>query len=263
MSRFCPLFSSSSGNCTYIGSADGGILIDAGVSARRTVLALKDIGVDMGDIGAVFVTHEHSDHISGLRVLAGRHSLDVYTSAGTLNALESMGELTTGYAARVIPAEGVEVCGMHISAFATSHDSRESVGYLVEMPDSRRVAVATDTGFVTEAMMQALLGVDLVLLESNHDVRMLQNGPYPYYVKRRVLSDEGHLSNDTCAETIITLLQNGGTRFVLGHLSRENNHPELAMQTTRAALSRIGARENIDYILSVAGTGPSPRLTVF
>ena len=263
MARFCPLFSSSSGNCTYIGSASGGILIDVGVSAKRTAEALRSIGVELDSIGAVFVTHEHGDHVNGLRVFAGSRGIDVYTSQGTLDALEMMNILTGKYSAKVIPENGVEACGMFVSAFHTSHDSREGVGYTVTLPDGRRIAVATDTGVVTDDAMQALTGCDLVMIESNHDVMMLQNGPYPYYTKRRVLSPVGHLSNDACAVTAATLLQNGTTRFVLGHLSRQNNIPQLAYQTTYAAFCEAGAREKTDYILTVAGGIEGPQVTVF
>ena len=263
MARFCPLFSSSSGNCTYIGGASGGVLIDVGVSAKRTAEALRSIGVELDSIGAVFVTHEHGDHVKGLRVFAGSHGIDVYTSQGTFDALETMSILTGKYSAKVIPKNGVEACDMFVSAFPTSHDSRESVGYVVTMPDGRRIAVATDTGIVTDDAVQALLGCDLVMLESNHDVRMLQNGPYPYHTKRRVLSSVGHLSNDACAITATTLLQNGTTRFVLGHLSRQNNIPQLAYQTTYAAFCETGAQEKTDYILTVAGSVDTPQVTVF
>ncbi len=263
MARFCPLFSSSSGNCIYIGGASGGILIDVGVSAKRTSEALKSIDVDINSIGAIFVTHEHSDHISGLRVLAGAHGINVFSSRGTLEALEEMSILNGKYSASVIPNDGIEACGMHIKAFSTSHDSRDSVGYIVMTPDSRRIAVATDTGIVTDETMEGLLASDLVMLESNHDVGMLENGPYPYYLKRRVLSDEGHLSNDACAVTAKTLLQNGTTRFILGHLSKQNNFPKLAWQTTYAALCETGAQEKTDYMLTVAGGIESPQMTVF
>ncbi len=263
MARFCPLFSSSSGNCIYIGGASGGILIDVGVSARRTAEALKGIDVDINSIGAIFVTHEHSDHISGLRVFAGNHGIDVYTSQGTLDALETMNILTAKYSACVIPSDGIETTGMYIKAFSTSHDSNESVGYMITTADGRKIAVATDTGCVTEETMEGLLNSDLVMIESNHDVGMLQNGPYPYYLKRRVLSNEGHLSNDDCAVTAKILLQNGTTRFVLGHLSKQNNFPKLAWQTTYAAFCETGAQEDRDYVLSVAGGIESARVTVF
>jgi hypothetical protein len=196
-------------------------------------------------------------------VFAGNHGIDVYTSNGTMQALEEKGILTNKYAASVIPRTGVEACGMLIRPFSTSHDSKESVGYLVKTPDGRSIAIATDTGFVTEDTMQALLGCDMVMLESNHDVAMLEAGPYPYFLKRRVLSGKGHLSNDTCADTAQTLLSNGTTRFVLGHLSKQNNFPKLAYQTTHAVFSQAGAQEGVDYMLSVAGGVDGPQVVKF
>ncbi len=253
MARFCSLFSSSSGNCTYIGSSQGGILIDIGVSAKKTADALKAIGVDPGSISAIFVTHEHSDHINGVRVFAERHGVKVYSSEGTLNGMEQAGVITPKVRADVIPTGGIEAGGMFIRPFRTPHDSLESTGYTVVTPDGKRLAVATDIGKMTDTVMDAVYGCDLVLLESNHDVGMLKNGPYPFFLKERILSNHGHLSNESCAETAVKLMESGTTRFVLGHLSKENNIPALAYETTRAAMRMAGATENVDYLLSVAG----------
>lgn len=253
MARFCSLFSSSSGNCTYIGSSQGGILIDIGVSAKKTAEALADIGVDPSQIAAIFVTHEHYDHINGVRVFAQRHGIKVYASEGTLKGMDELGVITPKVQAEVMPQNGIEAGGMYVRAFKTPHDTLESTGYTVVTPDGKRIAVATDIGVVDESVMNAIYGCDLVLLESNHDVRMLQNGPYPYFLKQRILSNTGHLSNENCAKTAVKLMESGTTRFVLGHLSKENNIPQLAFETTHAAMTMAGAKENIDYILSVAG----------
>ncbi len=253
MAKFCSLYSSSSGNTTYIGTSQGGILIDVGVSAKRTADALKNIGVDPNSIAAIFVTHEHSDHINGIRVFAERHGTKVYASEGTLAGMEDAGAITAKMKTDIIPREGMEAGGIFIRPFRTPHDSRESTGYSVVTPDGKRLAVATDIGMVTDTVMDAIYGCDLVLLESNHDVGMLRNGPYPFFLKERILSDHGHLSNERCAETAVKLMQSGTTRFVLGHLSKENNMPALAFETTRAAMRMAGAVENIDYLLTVAG----------
>ena len=141
---------------------------------------------------------------------------------------------------------------IHIKAFRTPHDSAESCGYTATFSDGRVISVATDMGEMTYDVMQALKGSDLVLIESNHDIGMLRNGPYPYPLKRRILSSRGHLSNDACSEAIKTLVENGTTRFVLGHLSKENNYPPLAFETAKAALTQIGAIEGVDYLLEVA-----------
>ncbi|MCL2105901.1 MAG: MBL fold metallo-hydrolase [Oscillospiraceae bacterium] len=253
MPRFCPLFSSSSGNCCYVGDASGGILIDAGASAKRIREALDAIGVDIGRVGAIFVTHEHSDHVSGLRVLAERARLPVFATGGTLRALERMNLLTGKYPVSAIPQGGVEVNGMLVRHFATSHDAEEPCGYRIEMPGGMKLAIATDTGCLTDATREALAGCDLVMLESNHEVTMLQNGPYPYYLKRRILSSIGHLSNAACAEFLIRLLERGTARFYLAHLSKENNTPDLALAAARESLGSRGAKAGIDYELTVAG----------
>ena len=259
MAKFCSLYSSSSGNCTYIGTSSGGILIDIGVSAKRTEEALRGIGVDPCEIKAVFVTHEHIDHISGVRVFATRYSLPVYATEGTLDGMSYAGVFSKSRIdAYVMPENGTEVNGIFVTPFRTPHDSIESCGYTAVTPDGKRLAVATDMGTVTDTVRNALCGCDLVLLESNHDVRMLQNGSYPYPLKQRILSDTGHLNNEKAAELAASLLDSGTTRFVLGHLSKENNIPGLAYETAKSAFSCMGAEENRDYILDVAGDLNSP-----
>lgn len=252
MARFCSLFSSSSGNCTYIGSSGNGILIDAGASAKQISSKLNDIGVNEKNIGAIFVTHEHSDHVKGLRVFASKHNIPVYATAGTICELEKAGIINGKFPVFQI-GSGIECNGQFIKPFRTSHDVAESCGYSITTTDGRKICVATDTGIVTDDMKTALTGCDLALVESNHDIGMLRNGNYPYLLKRRILSDVGHLSNIACSDFITQLVKSGTTRIVLGHLSKENNMPSLAYCTSKSALDCIGAVENRDYILKVAG----------
>ena len=252
MARFCPLFSGSSGNCTYIGSSQGGILIDAGVSARRIELALKEREIQPDSISAIFVTHEHSDHISGLRVLVKRFGYKVYASAGTLDAMVDGGVLNDNNIFEIIPEGGVEAADLLVSGFFTSHDSRESLGFRVETEDGRTITVATDTGCITDNVRAALQGCDLALIESNHDVQMLESGGYPYFLKQRILCDTGHLSNECCAAELPWMAENGVTRFILGHLSAQNNRPELAYNAALASLNRAGLKESRDFLLCVA-----------
>lgn len=253
MAKFCSLYSSSSGNCTYIGCSTGGILVDVGVSAKRTETALRDIGVDPASINGIFVTHEHSDHIGGIRVLASRYGIKVYASKGTLDGMYGAGVFNSPVDAYIMPDGGMECGGMYVSAFRTPHDSNESTGYIVKTPDGKKLAVATDIGTVTDTIADALTGSDLILLESNHDINMLKMGPYPYPLKQRILSDTGHLSNDMCSDFSKYLVSTGTTRLVLGHLSKENNIPSLAYQTTKSALEDEGMMEGKDYLLTVAG----------
>ena len=256
MARFCSLFSSSRGNSTYIGTSSGGILVDCGVSAKKLHNTLEGIGVDPDSIGAVFITHEHTDHICGLKTFASAHGIEVFASVGTINALNLSGALNGKFPVNVIDDNGVEACGVFIRPFRLSHDAKEPFGYSAVTSDNRRICVATDTGIVTDEILSAIYGSDLVLLESNHDIGMLQNGPYPYLTKRRILSDLGHLSNDVCAQTSVKLLEGGTTRFCLAHLSKDNNIPSLAYQSTYSELLQNGAVEGRDYRLSVAGGEP-------
>lgn len=251
MARFCSLFSSSSGNSTFISSASTSILVDAGVSAKRMVKALTDREIDPKTIGGIFITHEHIDHVNAVRILATNNGIPVYATESTLEALEESGVLNGKFPVNVMPEEGVAVGDLFIKSFKTPHDSRESCGYTVTLPDGQKAAIATDIGHMTEVIMQNLKGSGLVMLESNHDEGMLRNGPYPYYLKRRILSDVGHLSNNACAEAVTELLKSGTVRFFLGHLSRDNNFPALAYETSASALKTIGAVEGRDFFLEV------------
>lgn len=251
MAKFCSLFSSSSGNVTFLGNGDRGILIDAGVSAKKIKEALLSRQIDPAKIDGIFVTHEHNDHIKGIRVLASAYKIPVYATEGTLSALEENGTINGKFPFEVMPREGVQAGDLFVSSFETPHDSRESCGYKISFPHGQRAVVATDIGKITPAVENALMGAELVMLESNHDVAMLQSGDYPYYLKRRILSDKGHLSNAACAEEAVKLIRKGTTRLFLGHLSTENNFPALAYQTTFSALEGEGAREGIDYLLKV------------
>jgi phosphoribosyl 1,2-cyclic phosphodiesterase len=252
MAKIIPLFSGSSGNSIYIGSGGGGILVDAGRSAKQLENALGAHSLSPNSIQAIFVTHEHSDHVQGLRVLASRHHLPVYSSWGTLEALNEMGILNGKFPCEALTEEGIVAAGMYIKPFRTSHDSRESVGYIIHTSDGRRVVVATDLGFMSGVVRDSIRGCDAVVLESNHDLHMLQNGSYPYYLKRRILSDTGHLSNDACAEELPDFIRSGTTCFILAHLSRENNFPELAYQTAVCRLTNDGMKAGVDYRISVA-----------
>lgn len=254
MAKFCPLFSSSGGNSVYVGCGEDGVLIDVGMSAKQMDIALHNIGVDPDSIRAIFITHEHNDHVKGLRVFASKHKIKIYATKGTAFYLDNY-ELSTAkenLKCEVLGEGGTEAGELFVKPFRTSHDARESCGYTVETPDGRKIAVATDLGYVSDTVHNAISGSDLVMLESNHDIRMLENGPYPYQLKERILSNKGHLSNDACADEAVRLIESGTTRLFLGHLSKENNFPELAYQTTHAMLTQAGMQEDSDYILKVA-----------
>ncbi len=251
MTDFCALFSGSSGNCTYISCGGTALLVDAGVSTRSICRALESIGSAIGNVAAVLVTHEHSDHIRGLQTMTSKYHIPVYANAGTIEGIRGSLALDAGCFTLLPTGASAEIGGMRVSSFATSHDSRESVGYRIDTPDGRRVAVATDLGYVSNGVLGSLSGCDVAMLESNHDVGMLQNGRYPYPLKRRILSNTGHLSNAACADTLPALYRAGTRRFVLAHLSRDNNLPELALATAVSAMKLSGAPAG-DYHIEVA-----------
>lgn len=262
MARFCTLCSSSSGNSSYIGTGNGGILIDAGTNAKQLTLALESISVSPETIHGIFITHEHTDHIGALRVFASRYHIPVYSTKGTLGAMDKSGHLKGDFSAEVINSDGVEINGMFVKSFRTSHDSAESCGYTVLLPDETKISVCTDTGIITQDIIDNVTGSDLILLESNHDKKMLNDGPYPYYLKQRILSNQGHLSNEACAEAACHFVNTGTTRLILGHLSRDNNTASAALAETSLALGRMGAVEGIDYMLSVAPVGTGERVVI-
>ena len=258
MAKFCSLFSSSSGNSTFIGTEDSGILIDVGVSAKKTAEALERIGSSPLAIDAIFITHEHIDHINGVRVFASKYNIPVYATRGTLEGMDEAGVFSSPVEAFVIPEKGIEANGMFVRPFRTSHDSNEPCGYTVVTPDGKRISIATDMGMVTEDAAENIRGSELVLLESNHDIGMLKMGSYPYFLKQRILSDTGHLNNDDSADFAGYLLENGTSKFVLGHLSKENNLPSLAYQTAKNVFDEMGAAESKYYTLWVSSDNIDP-----
>ena len=262
MLKFCSLFSSSSGNSVYIGDNSGGILVDVGRSAKQTDLMLQKIGVDIDSIKGIFITHEHTDHVNGLKVFASKHKLPVYASTGTLEALKSKGVLTSSNIDIALNDE-IEVAGLHIKPVKISHDCADGKGYVITGCDgSTRAAIATDTGYMSTELLSEITGCRLVYIESNHDVDMLKTGPYNFMLQKRILSNVGHLSNDACADALRALVNKGTTHFVLAHLSQENNTPHLAYTTATKALLEMGAMENRDYLLRVAEPENQSKLIV-
>lgn len=262
MAKFCAMFSGSSGNCVYVESQDCAILVDAGVSTRSICKALEFIGSNIEKVAAIFITHEHSDHIKGLKTMLSKYKIPVFANEGTIQGILESIPVDNDCFTLLKTGENVEIAGMDISSFCTSHDSRESVGYRIHTPDDRRIAIATDLGFVSDTVMAGISNCDVVMIESNHDVGMLQNGKYPYFLKRRIMSNTGHLSNDDCSKILPQLCSDGTRHFVLAHLSRDNNFPELALQTAVSAMKTSGISED-DYEIEVAPrSGPEHVLII-
>lgn len=252
MSKLCPLFSGSDGNVTYISALGGGILVDAGASYKGICEALERSGGSILEIRAVAVTHEHSDHIKGLKTLLTKTKIPLIASAVTAETLVGMDVVPSETKIIIADQNKTEISGLMVSRFATSHDCEGSSGYVVTLPDGMRIGVCTDLGVVTDEVRAALIGCKAVLIESNHDLKMLKQGPYPAQLKMRIMSEKGHLSNNSCAAELPQLLKSGTDRIILGHISKNNNMPMLALSSARATLADIGAQNGIDYILSAA-----------
>lgn len=233
------LSSGSQGNCLLLSDGGTHILVDAGISTRRIKAGLARLGLSMDDLDGILITHEHTDHISGLATLIKHHTVPLYASPGTARQLAYR---LAGVEPLLRPRDpGTEFCigSCRVTAFATSHDAAQSMDYRID--GSGSVGILTDTGYVTPEAEETLPGVGLLVLESNHDEEWLLSGPYPYYLKQRILGARGHLSN-AAAGAFARRLAEGGTRqFVLAHLSRENNTPERARQTLERALAGLDA----------------------
>ncbi len=236
--RFTTIASGSSGNCTYVGSDNTHILVDAGISKKRIEDGLGQLQLGLSDISAIFVTHEHVDHISALRTILKKYDIPIYATRGTIQGIRNSDKKNEMADKEFIPVSAdhaVVVGDMIIDPMTISHDALEPCGYRVYCGE-KKVGIATDLGCFDEYMVSALTGCDALLLEANHDVRMLQTGPYPYVLKTRILGDKGHLSNEKSGELLSRILSDKIKGVFLGHLSKENNLPELAYEAVRVEI---------------------------
>lgn len=250
--RITSLCSSSKANATYIEHNGEGILVDVGCSFKALRDGLKKIDRDISCVKAVFITHEHSDHISGLFQLTKNTDIPVFASQGTLHRLiteEKVWSERNLFSADKIGGAPINFVP---TAFHTPHDSAESLGYTFS-DGNMKIAICTDVGHITEEVRQNLLGCRFVLLESNYDLNLLtRNIKYPPVLKQRIRSDRGHLSNSDCGAFARELIKSGTSSLILGHLSQENNTPEIAYGNMINFLKEIGAEVNRDYLLDVA-----------
>ncbi len=263
MSKICPLFSGSSGNSICIESGKDAILIDIGRTAKQIENALATNEITIEKIKAIFITHEHTDHIKGMRVFAGRYNIPVFASKGTIDALKRMGELNDKFEYSIVAENGINIGSMNIKPFSTSHDCNESVGYVVTTDDDTSVAIASDLGFISSEVRSSLVSHDVVVLESNHEINMLKMGPYPYQLKKRIMSPIGHLSNDDCAKELPNLVQSGVKHILLTHLSEDNNSEDLAYQSALSVLENNGMKNEIDFTLNICPKVNENQLKIF
>lgn len=248
MAEFISLYSGSSGNCSVVSCGGHYLIIDMGKGVRTTMASLKALGLAVGDCDGILVTHEHSDHIKGLASFLKKYPLPVYGAADTLDFLDNSGIVPVSCDMHELEGRGEDVGAFGVRAFPTSHDV-PCVGYRIHTPDGKTMTIATDLGTLTPPVHEALAGCDLVALESNYDVHMLHAGRYPYYLRARIESPRGHLSNDECSAKLLELIQGGCKRFALCHLSQENNTPMLALQTVFTTLGAAGVVPDKDCIV--------------
>lgn len=251
MVKFCSLYSGSSGNCLYISDGNTKLLIDAGVSAKKVVEALHSIGEKPSELSAILVSHEHSDHTRGVGIISRKFNIPIYANESTWGMMEKeVGPVNVENRLYFSTGMEFELGNISVKTFSIPHDASDPVGFNFFV-SGRKITTATDIGHITKSLLNNLYMSDLILLESNHDIEMLKVGPYPWNLKKRILGDMGHLSNEMAGKVVAHLAENGTKRFLLGHLSKENNFPELAYQTVFNALAEKKICVGIDVTLDV------------
>lgn len=237
--RFLSIASGSSGNCIYVGAENTHILVDAGISGKRVEAGLNKNDITTKDVNGILITHEHSDHISGLGVLARKCHIPIYATKETLTEIRntaSLGKIEDELYQEITPDQDFQIQDIRIHPFSISHDAVNPVGYRF-FHKNCSVAVATDMGKYNNYTVENLKGLDAILLEANHDIRMLETGSYPYLLKQRILGDYGHLSNECSGKLLNEVIHDGMKQIILGHLSRENNYEELAYETVKLEIA--------------------------
>ncbi len=254
MPRFASIASGSSGNSIYFGSDNTHILIDTGISNKRIEEGLKNLGLKVSDLSGILITHEHSDHIQGLRTLTKKYQIPIYATKGTLDYIKAK-KIIEGNEdlCNVISADTkITIDDIDASVFKISHDASEPVGFRLSTA-GKSVAVATDMGVYDEYIVDKLQDLDAILLEANHDIRMLEAGPYPYHLKRRILGSKGHLCNEIAGKLLARILNDNIKHVLLGHLSKENNYPSLAYETVKVEIDEADVEyRGSDFKIEVA-----------
>lgn len=235
MFKITPIASGSSGNCICLSKDDSAILIDAGVSKKKIEEGLKSADILPENVKGLFVTHEHSDHIKGLGVFTRKYEIPVFATSRTIDYMlnsGTLGKVNEKMFHSVSPDSNLALEGFELRPFSVSHDAVDPVAYRVKAEDSA-CAVVTDLGYYDDYILDNLTDLDAVYLEANHDVYMLQTGPYPYSLKQRIWGNRGHLSNETAGQLLSKILSPKLKNVILGHLSNDNNYPELAYEAVR------------------------------
>lgn len=248
---FCPLYSGSSGNSVFVSSENSSILIDAGLSGKAIEQGLKDIDKNPNDIDAIFITHEHVDHIKGVGVLSRRYNIPIFANELTWKGMQKIVGKIKEDNIRVIDNESLVIKDLNISNYSIPHDALDPVGYSI-CCGNKKVSIATDLGHFSSEVEKNIKNSHVILLESNHDEEMLKFGPYPYNLKKRILSDIGHLSNYNCGKAIVNMVHGNCKHVILGHLSKTNNYPDLAYETVVSVLRENKINVDKDIHINMA-----------
>ncbi len=247
--KYSILASGSTGNATYIETPHRRILVDAGLSGKKIEERMAKINRSLADVDGIFVTHEHSDHIQGVGVLARRYNLPIYANAGTWAAMrDKIGKINPEQQFELPPASVLDLGDLQVESFAVSHDAAQPQFYQLHH-DQQTLCIITDTGYVSEQVAGTIRNADAYLMECNHDPEMLRNGPYTWSLKQRILGDEGHLSNEEGAEALMDVIGPKTKQVVLGHRSQHNNYRELAHLTVQGILQAQGLGVDHDFQL--------------
>lgn len=262
MIKYSVLASGSTGNCIYVGSEHYNFLIDAGLSGKRIEAALQTVGVDIKNIDGIFISHEHDDHVRGVGVLARKYNIPLYANKRTLGNLPaSVGSIEDSL--KIVFETGTvkSFANLNIETFEISHDAVEPVGFVITDSDSK-LSVVTDLGYVSAKIKEKIKGSDVLIFESNHDVNLLRMSSYPWSVKQRILSDVGHLSNETSAEALAEVITKNTQRIYLAHLSKENNLIDLARLTVKNILEEYGITEEDVKLMDTYPNKPTQLETI-
>ena len=262
MFKFCSLYSGSSGNSLFVENDNAKILVDAGESAKKIVEALNSIQVDVKDIDAILVTHEHKDHIRGLGTLSQKYNIPVYANSETWDAMTDQSDKISDFNKNKFNTnEDFAIKDLVISPFQIPHDAANPCGYNISFKNDK-ISIVTDLGHITEDILYKLEKSSFVLLESNYETQMLDVSPYPYLLKQRIKGPNGHLSNKVAGETISNLINSGLKTVMLGHLSKENNFPELAYKTVVETLISNHFDENTIRLNVASRHKPGPVIEI-
>jgi len=252
--------SGSGGNCTLVKDGDTAVLIDAGISTKRIVASLKALDMLPEQLNGILITHEHGDHVYGLNTFIKHYDIPIFAPRTVANHLSWSIAGVEDYLTLLLPGQDYDIHGLSVLPFHTPHDTPESVGY--RLTGSSVFGFCTDFGHVTDEILEGLRGTDAAVIEANHDLEMLNSGSYPFYLKRRILSDNGHLSNDACGLLARELYKHGTRKMILGHLSRENNQPSIARRSVLDILSADGIDTENELVLKVAPENDILQLSV-